>query len=176
MKISELKNNKVVRWICCVIVCYLLASWGVNGTVNPLNYWEQGVSGIISTESSEEYLMINLGDHPQEGHYINLDVAEMNSFVISIEIVTGDSDNGKHKKTMNLNKGMNSWAIDKLNLEEGWIKIPMKALEKEQVQIEQIYWSENKQVDALAMIKVFFSFICLSVFRSFVSWIKERYS
>lgn len=175
MNISELKNNKIVRWICCILVCYLLASWGVNGTVNPVNYWKQGESGIISTEYSEEYLVIDLKDQLQKAEYINLNISQMNSYMISIDVVTGVTDKGNQKK-MNLDRGMNSWAIDKLDTEEGRLKIPLKTLEKEQVQIGQIFWSEYKQVDGLAMIKIFVSFIFLSVFYSFISWIKRHYS
>lgn len=176
MKISELKNSKIARWISCVIVCYLMASWGVNGTVNPMNYWKQGKTGIISTENLDEYLVIDLGEQIRKGEYINLDVSEMNSFMIPIDVLTGSADKGNQKKTMNLSRGMNSWSIDELDAAEGWIKISLKTLEKEQVQIDQAYWSEYKQIDGLAMVKVFLSFICLAVFYSFVSWIKRRYS
>lgn len=176
MKISELKNNKMVRWICCAAICYLLASWGVNGTVNPVNYWNQGEKDLLSTEWADEYLRIDVKEQLQKGGYINLNISEMNSFMISINVVTGSSELENQKQTLRLSKGMNSWTISELNAEEGWIKIPLKTLEKEQVQINQIYWSECKQVDGTAMLKVFSSFICLLVFYSFVSWIKGRYS
>ena len=100
----------------------------------------------------------------------------MNSMIIPVELITGTSDQGNIKLSKNLSKGMNSWKLDKLNVEEGWIKIPRKTLEKDEVQFEQIYWSDYMQIDTLSMIKIFISFICLSVFYSFVSWIKQRYA
>ncbi|MBQ9140646.1 MAG: hypothetical protein IJX63_02495 [Lachnospiraceae bacterium] len=42
MKILKTGKNRWLKWILIVLICYLLASYGVNGTVNPMVYFEAG--------------------------------------------------------------------------------------------------------------------------------------
>ena len=38
MKMLRVEKNSLLKWLLIIVICYLLASYGVNGVVNPLVY------------------------------------------------------------------------------------------------------------------------------------------
>lgn len=176
MKISSVKNKKILNWVLTVLVCLLLASWGVNGTINPMSYVKKADKTSLQVEEKEEYTVITLAENVTAKGYLNVEVDEITPFMADIDVLYNYESKSQIKGKLSLGEGRNEIKISKLGESVENIAISHKKMTEEGIILGEIYYTEYRQTNIWTMLKIFASFVSLTVFWSMMQWIKNRYA
>lgn len=169
-------NMKAImkRGILYLFFCYLIASWGVNGVINPVHYYKNEVMQSIEITAiwQDDVLMIDLTEYQEKFEYLSFIVLASEGFVWDITLDC--SGEVERIITEAVHQGLNSL---QLPVEEcSYIKIPIDVLEKNGAVLQNFVLSEYRKVDTLKMIEICLSLLLLLVFWECVQWIKDRYA
>ena len=174
MKTLTKRNNSIVKWILIVVICYLLASVGVNQVVNPFYYFHEEQTVELPLQTDEDAVSIDVSAY-EEG-FLTIKVEDMNTFSVSVKARITYKNGEKEEKTIEIGNVINCYKIQKLGEGIIQITIPQAALKDAGIQISDIEWSPKRQVNTLQMILVFISFFCLVAFYNFMQFIKKKYT
>lgn len=176
MKTLAKRNRAIFRWIMIAVICYLLASAGVNRVINPYYYFHTGHGSELPVSSDDEYVMIDLSAHADAEGFLTIAVEEMNTFSISVKArliyETGETE----EKTIDIGEVINCYKLQSWGEGIVQIAIPKNALKDAELQIGSAEWSQKRQVNTVQMLQVFISFLCLVIFYSFVQEIRKKYA
>lgn len=176
------KAGAVLKCLGYLIGAYLLASWGVNGVVNPVHYFRNMDMKIQELELSEcaEGMEILL---PQDSRwdgsgFLSFLAAESEDHSFRLRLVGYDAQGAGREINMKAWKGWNS-----LDLAEAagpgnqWVKIivPGDALASEGLVFGGAGISEYRKVSTGRTAYIWAAFLFMAAFWECVWWIKERY-
>lgn len=176
MKTLAKKNKAIIRWIVIVAVCYLLASAGVNQVINPYYYFHREQAVELSVSFDEAYMYIDLFNYSDKGGFLTISVEDMNTFSVGVKARIVYENEETEEKTINIGNVINCYNLQRYGDGVKQIVIPQESLKEADMQIGAVVWSQHRQVNTLQMVLVFFSFLCLVVFYSFMQWIKKKYA
>ena len=174
MKTLAKRNNSIVKWILIVVICYLLASVGVNQVVNPFYYFHEEQTVELPLQTDEDAVSIDVSAY-EEG-FLTIKVEDMNTFSVSVKARITYKNGETGEKTIDIGNVINCYKIQELGVGIIQIIIPQTAIEDAEIQISDIEWSQKRQVNTLQMILVFISFFCLVAFYNFMQFIKKKYT
>ena len=174
MKTLTKRNNSIVKWILIVVICYLLASVGVNQVVNPFYYFHEEQTVELPLQTDEDAVSIDVSAY-EEG-FLSIKVEDMNTFSVSVKARITYKNGETEEKTIEIGNVINCYKIQELGEGIIQITIPQTAIEDAEIQIGSVEWSQKRQVNTLQMILVFISFFCLAAFYNFMQFIKKKYT
>lgn len=172
--ISRLQKNKYIKCCFIIIVCYLLASIGVNGIINPSYYFKKSEEYVLNYYEDNNCLYIDITRLETADQYLNINISELQRFGSVVYLYT-DVDSKERIYTL-LCKGSNSIKKSQFPLNTNMVYIKISDLAKDGVKICQITASSERQVDCFSMLKVFFSFILLATIWCFIGNLKKKYT
>ena len=173
--ISKIGNSNFVKWTFIILVCYLLASIGVNGVFNPYYYINPGEKVELETLDKDGYIVINTDSVNEENGYLNIVVDDMNAFQTVVNTVYNYESENTTGDVLYLGKGINSGEFSDMQKISN-IAILQKELSDAELVIDSVYWSRQKQVNTWKMLEITISFIALVAFYRFMTWIKNKYA
>lgn len=174
MKISEKLKNKYFKGAIIIVVCYILASKGVNNVVNPKCYFMDYSSHSIGFYEENNRLYIDVSQLTDSDYFLNIYIEKLQKFGSTIYLYSGTND--KERVYTLLCNGNNPIRKSDLPLNKGSIYIRMDDINNEGMEISQITGSENPYVHVFPMLKVFISFLMLSIFWQFMNYLKGKYA
>ncbi len=178
---KDAKRN-LTKWLGYLIAAYLVASWGVNGVVNPVHYLRNAgmkEEALKVTESTEGFVIGLTEDYgKKEAAFLSFKImkAKDQSFQLSLFV---HMEQGKVlQKSYQVWKGWNSIEIGMFQNEDLWkeIVVPKEAVSLEELNLEDVSLTEYQKHDVKRMVYIFISFLFLAAFWESVRWIKERYT
>ena len=176
MKISKIKNNQFVKWCVVFLVCYLLASVGVNGVINPYYYVNSGDKEELEIIKGEEYQMIDLTLAGFGEGYLNIKIDDMNTFQQTVNVIANFGTEDPINEKLELFEGINSYKLSDLADNVGNLAISQRELTEIEVVLDSVFWSAQKQVDILKTVEIMASFLSIAVFYMSMMWIKNKYA
>lgn len=174
MMISRLQKNKQIKCCCVIIVCYLLASFGVNRVINPLYYLDKSEEHPLNYHEENNSLYIDITGLETSDQYLNIYISEIRQFGCAAYLYP-DIDSEEKLYTL-LCKEANSIKKTQLPSNKGTIYIRVNDLTKDGVKISRITGSAKRKVDLFSMLKIFISFILLATIWTFVRNLKKKYA
>lgn len=185
--IGKMRTGAALKLLEYMIAAYLLASWGVNGVINPLHYFRNAAMQTKALELSEcaDGIVIEM---PQDTTDTNIN--DTNTGFLSFRIAAADdysfyltllgcTDAGETKETgVKAQKGWNSVDIGKLQGGAAWKKIivPKNAAGTEGIRLESVCFSKYRRTDTGRMCYIFVSILFLAALWECVWWIKKKYA
>lgn len=180
MKIFKKRNKKgLLKWACYVITAYLLASWGVNETVNPMHYMKNMQMKKITLEAKETsngyalHFPENVQNLWQYG-FLSFSVVQSEDYFWKSKLC-GYTENGKtESEEQTLSRGWNCIDLSK----KSWtaVEIPKKSQETVKLQLKDVWLTKYRTVDTAKMIYITMSLLALAVFWESVWWVKQKYA
>lgn len=175
MKILKRKNRRkaVRKWSGYFVAAYVIASWGVNGIVNPIHYLRQTVMQEQTVRFVEETHGWAL-EKPQNGegmNYLSFQVKDAKTYAAKVQLLVYAKTGEARTIYVKLWRGLNS--ID-LQLWEK-VVVPQTQVASTGIVLEDVVLSEYRQVDTGRMVSVMASFLLLLAFWEGVWWMKGRY-
>lgn len=174
MKISGKLKNKYFKGAIIIVVCYLLASMGVNKVANPKYYFTEYSGHPIGSYEENDRLYIDVSKLSDTDQFLNIYIEELQKFGSMTYLYSGTND--KERVYVLLCKGNNSIRKSDLPLNEGSIYIRIDDMNNEGIEISQITGSESPYVHTFPMLKVFICFMLLSIFWQFMNYLKGKYA
>lgn len=156
-----------------VIVCYLLASWGVNGVINPMHYFREAVmykEEIFPTED-EKYLMIDLADKYESREYLSFLVSESDNIFFDIVLIASVEE--PQKVIVEVHQGINTLKIPE---GAGSIRVLRDTITQNGAVLNSYMLSEYRNVDSMKMMEIMISMLLLFGFWEAVQYIRKRYT
>lgn len=179
------KAEKAVQWAGYLMVAYLLASWGVNGVVNPMHYVKNAFMSVQAVEIKEdaEKLILELpNDGDLEYRFLSFKAVSQN-YSLDLHILGYPQEKGAQgeaaqETVLRIWKGWNCIDLDKVQGARKWTRMNVtKHIEgTESITLETVELSEYKRMETGRMIYIMLSFLILAAFWECVWWIKERYA
>lgn len=163
-----------------ILVCYLLASWSVNGVLHPMHYIRSVAQQAERLSISEEGgdIVIGLPEKAVRQQYLSFQVAESEDYFFSLELTESRSDdtrpNEAGSKWVEVNKGWNTIDISDCPWEQ--FVVPCEMAQQEGLVLKDAVLSEHRMVDFMQAAYVFAAFLVLVSFWECVGWIKKRYA
>lgn len=178
MKILNGKNKLkkfIKKGLLYVIICYLLASWGVNGVINPIHYYRNLVmqEKLIELPLNDKGLQLEWKGDAENFNYVSFEVTDAKNFYNDILVNVYSDDELLQSVTVKLYKGLNSLEIQENSTS---ISISSEVIEKNQLEISNFVLSEYRKVDTGKMIETFFSMLFLLIIWECIQYIKNRYA
>ena len=162
-----------VKHMFIIALCYIFASWGVNGVINPIHYLRNsGDIHPVQMEEQEECVYIDLSQISQD-EYVLFEFGSLNTVVNSVEITLLRNDGTTQSDTLKVFQGIVSYKIDPDLL---GIKISHKEFQKCDLVLNQVRTGKYKVLDCFSMIKIFIIFLCLTIFWNLNQVIKRKYA
>lgn len=167
-------KNRSVKHIFIIALCYIFASWGVNGVINPIHYLRSSSGDIhlVQMEKQEECVYIDLSQSSQD-EYVLFEFDSLNTVMNSIEITLLRNDGTTQSDTLKVFQGIVSY---KINPDLLGIKISHKEFQKCDLVLNQVRTGKYKAMDYFNMIKMFITFLCLTIFWNLSQVIKKKYA
>lgn len=178
MKISD-KKNRMKNWgrksLLYVVICYLLASWGVNGVINPMHYYRQFVmeEKAIDYISENKNIILEWNEDREEYRYISFEVLDAKNLYNDIWVDIYSDDELLRRESIELHKGLNSLAIED---ESVYVSVSSDEITKNQLIIKEFVLSMYRKVDTWNMVEIFISMIFLLTIWECIQLIKNRYA
>ncbi len=169
--------------MCYLAGAYLLASWGVNGVVNPMHYVKSAFMSRQTMEISEREGGIllepvqNAQTDRSEGadhmNFLSFRIAQAESFSFDLQLLVYLQEE-TIKMSVRVWKG---WNTVSLNNQAGEKIVAVQAAPKSGgVVLADAKLSEHLWTDTGKMVCVWTFFLMLMVFWEGVWWMKERYA
>lgn len=177
MKMLKIKIGKrrMFKWAVYLLAAYLLASWGVNGVVNPMHYFNRAQRNMLHVEKKEDGLVIELpADSKSGSSYLSFWVTQAKEYSSRLKLSGYPAQGGMQEMEIPLWKG---WNVAELGAYE-WdhILIRKDEMEQKELVIEEVGWSARRIPDTERMLSVFVSFVLMAAFWECVCWVKDRYA
>lgn len=178
MRILKLKGNYMnpVKWLIYIIVSYLLASWGVNGVVNPVHYVRAASMQVTELEAEEtaDGVSIALPETGLEGGVLVFEITASKDYKFKLKVV-GVPEAGEHETmTIEACRGTNSVNL----IDNSWVSvlIPVDSVKQQEIDIDDVRLSEYRSVSLGRMLYIFAVFLLMLTFWEAVQWVKKRYA
>lgn len=171
-----------MRGLGYLVAAYLLASWGVNGVVNPVHYIRCARMQIQMLEVSErgDGIVLRLPEgYGEKGlGVLSFRVTESEDYSFNLRLLGYPSDGDAQEADIKVWKGWNTVELDRLQSGKSWkeILVPKDVSEAEGLVLEDAGLSKWRKVDVGRAVYIFAAFLFLAVFWECVWWIKERYA
>lgn len=178
MRILSGKNrlkNFLKKSLLYIVICYLLASWGVNGVVNPMHYYRN----FTMQEKSIDLLIDNQGivvewqENQDKFGYISFEVMDAKNFYNDTLVNVYSGDELLKSEVVELHKGLNSLEIQEKST---YVSISSDVVVKNQLILNDFVLSEYRKIDTWKMVEIFFSMIFLLIIWECIQFVKNRYA
>ena len=176
MKMLKTEKNNWLKWTIIMLICYLLASYGVNGIVNPAAYFKQAMQEEVNIIYEEDVVFIKLPEDKGKYNYLNIELQDINMFETAVEVVFEYPGTKKLQKELVLCNRKNSFALQELGEDMIGISFEKTDLDKYDIILKKALLSEEKQPDTLKMLEIWISFLGITGVYVFMQWIKKRYA
>lgn len=178
MKMLNIKNkwqNMVKKCIFYVVFSYLVASWGVNGVINPVHYYRNFAVQEQQLEASldDTGLLVKWNQVDGGFKYLSFEVMDAKNFYNDILVNLYSGDELLECVSVEVYKGLNSLEIQENTTS---ISITSDVIQKNQLIMSGFTISEYKKVDTWKMTEVVFSMLFLIVIWECIQYIKKRYA
>lgn len=184
MKIFSLKNRKqAAKCFCYVAAAYFMASFGVNGVINPMYYlrnvseqtqelkfWED--EGRLAIELPQERVLKGQA-------FLSYQIEELEDFISVLPVYVCTEEGNDLKINMKSKKGWNWYNLSSILQDGKRIKalvLPRESVEIQGLQLKSVELSPYPKVDTARMLSLWMSFLMLVAFWECVWWMKERYA
>lgn len=174
MKTLAKRNKSIIKWILIVVICYLLASVGVNQVVNPFYYFHEEQTVELPLQTDEDAVNVDVSAY-EEG-FLTIKAENMNTFSVSVKARITYKNGETEEKIIDIGNVINCYKIQKLGEGIIQITIPQTPIEDAESRICSVEWSQKRQVNTLQMILVFISLFGLVTFYNFMQFIKKKYT
>lgn len=188
MMILKRKNKRtaVRKWSGYFLAAYFIASWGVNGIINPIHYLRQTVMAEYPASFIEEAegLVLKQPQGEAEMEFLSFQVKEANNYTSDLQLL-GYTRTGKETIIhVKLWQGLNSielrkYLSDTESDQDGmWEKIvvPRTSTESSGIVLDDVVLSEYRKTDTGRMLSTLASFLLMLAFWEGVWWMKGRYA
>lgn len=177
------KNEAVWKWMCYVAGAYLLASWGVNGVLNPMYYVKSAWMCRQTLEISEcedgillepvRNLQSDKLEYEDKMNFLSFRITQAESFSFDLQLLVY-----LQEETMEMSvRVWKGWNTVSLNNKAGEKIVAVQAVPKSgAVVFADAKLSEHMWVDTGKMVCVWAFFLMLMVFWEGIWWMKERYA
>lgn len=178
MTTLKIKSNRWVRWGIIAAVCYLLASAGVNGVIDPRWYIESDAGTEAKIRREEGWMIIDVPESFSREGYLNLKVKDMDYFRTDLNVLynCGIEDPDSAEGSINICRGINSFPVPDRKEGVRNLAFSEQELYRLGIVLESARWSADRQVDRAKMLEIAASFLCMAAFYRFCTWIRRRYA
>lgn len=185
MKIFVRKNKKqtVAIWLKYVVIAYLVASWGANGVIRPLHYFQYATIKKAALEciSTEEGIVIK---RPQTADaqvtgFLSFEVLHIKNNPGTLRLTVSCTDNAAKEAELKVWKGWNCVPLEQLYGQDGgWesLLVPNNTLKSEELRLGQVFLTNCRNMDLGKTVYLFLSFLFLAALWEGVWWIRKRYA
>lgn len=160
---------------------YLLASWGVNGVLNPMHYIHSTTMQrhVLKIQEDAERFHIELPqDLGKEASFLSFEVTDAQRYAFVLPLTGNASDGEAGPYSVDVWKGWNAIDLERLQDQSIWNKITIPKIlpESGEIMLDTVILSKYRKMDTKKMLYIFVSFLFLAAFWESVWWIKERYA
>ena len=169
---SKLKN----RIVLYIIIGYFIASWGVNGSLNPLVYYQniinhEQIPVKISYEADE--IVLDLQASSEKYPYVSFEFDPLDTFSLNITTIEYPSKHTIVERDFILYRGLNCIKLSSDDILR--ISISNIDSDKHEISLKNAMQSNYKKVNVFKAIEIWLFFIFLSVFYEGLNQLKKRY-
>jgi len=178
---ERIKKRLLVKWLEYMAAAYLLASWGVNGVLNPFHYIHSITMQrhVLEIQSDAERFCIELPqDLGTEASFLSFEVTDAQRYAFALPLTGSTSDGEAGPYSVDVWKGWNTFDLARLQDQSVWNKITIPKIPPEsgEIMLDTVILSKYRKMDTKKMLYIFVSFLFLAAFWESVWWIKERYA
>jgi len=162
----------IKKGLIYIMICYLIASWGVHGVINPLHYIRKSNYEEVEIVDDGDYLWLDLSLTDFVEGYLSFDAYSAKRFFYEIEIEVTDENDKVEVLKCECQNGLNSLEIS--DGKEKKLRINKIDLDKNEVVLDKLDIGKNRRVDAVSMIYVMLSIFTLMFLWECVQYIKKK--
>lgn len=184
---GKIRKNASAKLAGYFAAAYLLASWGVNGVVNPMHYvrnvtmkqMELQETGqtieqtIGQKKGQEDSLVLTLPPKTETYDFLSFQIVQSKEYSFHM-VIAGETPNGSvEEMDIKVWRGWNTVDISK----KQWNKIYIRqGTGSEKLEFESFLLTQYRKADIGKMLSVMASLAVLSAFWESVWWIKKKYA
>ena len=169
---SKLKN----RFVLYIVIGYFIASWGVNGSINPLVYYQniikkEQIPVKISYGVNEITfdLQASSGKYP----YLSFELDTLETFSLDVAIKEYPSEQTIVERDIVLYRGMNCIKLSSGNILH--ISISNTDLDKYELLLKNVMQTNFKKLNVFKPIEIWLFFIFMCVCYEGLNYLRKRY-
>lgn len=174
---ERIREHTFVKWAGYLIILYVLASWGVNGVINPVHYLRNAQMKICGVEplAREDGLAIDLSSGGDNGlKYLSFYIAQADEYSFTLRLSGSVGGGEVQEKEAVVWKGWNSLDLREYPWKEA--VVPDDLVQQAGILFENVQLTGYQKVDTERMLSVFGAFCVMAVFCECMRWVKEHYA
>ena len=161
------------RSVIFIIICYLLASWGVNGVINPIHYYRNIImheEEIIPVREGNN-IILDCSESREPFEYLSFRVTDSYNIFFDIKVNTSAKDAAE--MVVGVHQGLNTIKIPD---DTGVVMISADTMDENGVLWDAFVLSDHRKVDSAKMMEILVSMLLLLALWEGVQYIKNRYT
>ena len=163
----------VKKCIFYVVFSYLVASWGVNGVINPVHYYNAATMDEkeIVPSDEKEFWVLDTGKSKEQVRYLSFEILDAKNRYFDIKV--GESDEELIKQNVEVHVGFNTIRISE---NRSSVYIGKNEIIANNAIINSYVLSEFPKMDLAKTIEIMFSIMFLLSFWEEIRYIRDKYT